>query len=86
MLNVRCGNNSGQNCDGKGSGKETQVQGFTYRGTMNVRHEMYNYTSNNWHHQNNNKSFKEKFGSLNRKIFNMFTIKDSNTWNITHSV
>jgi hypothetical protein len=68
MLNVRCGNNSGQNCDGKGSGKgsgkETQVQEFTYRVTTNLGHEMYNYTSNTWHYQNNNKGLKKNLEAL----------------------
>jgi len=61
VLTVRCGNNSGQECEGKGSTKEIQIQEFTYRGTTNVGHEMFDYTSNNWRHYNSNKRFKEKF-------------------------
>jgi len=33
-----------------------------------------------------NKSFKEIFGSHNRKTFNRFTTKHSLTWNITHNM
>jgi len=46
---------------------------------------MYDYTSNNWSHWNNNEKLKEKFGSCTRKIFDRFTTKDSYTWNITHN-
>ena len=79
MLTVSCGNKSGQKREGEGSTKETQIQEFMYRGTTNVGHEMFDYTSNNWRHQNSNERFKEKYGSLNRKTFNPFTTKDSNT-------
>jgi hypothetical protein len=40
-----------------------------YRDTMNVEHEMYDYTSSNWSYRNSNKRFKEKFGSHIRKTF-----------------
>ena len=73
MLTVRCGNNKGQNCDRKGGRKGTQVQELTYRGTTNVGHETYDYTSNDWRHQYSKKRFKEKFGSFNRKTFSTFT-------------
>jgi hypothetical protein len=43
-----------------------------YRDTVNVEHEMYDYTGNNWSHRNTNKRFKETFGSHNRKIFSRF--------------
>ena len=56
-----------------------------YRDTMNVEHEMYDYTSNNWSHRNSNKRFKEKFGSHTRKTFSRVTTKDSYTGNITHN-
>jgi hypothetical protein len=36
---------------------------------MNVEHEGYDQTSNNWSHPNNNKTFQEKFGSHTRKKF-----------------
>ena len=54
-----------------------------YRNTMNVEHEMNNYTGNKWSHRNCNKRFKENFGSHTRKIFNTFTTKDSYTRNTT---
>jgi hypothetical protein len=53
---------------------------------MNVKNKMCDSASNNWSHQNSNKTLKEKSGSLKRKTFNTFTTKDSNTWNIMHSV
>jgi len=46
---------------------------FMYRDTANAVHEMYDYTGKNWIQWNGNKSFKEKFGSHARKIFNRFT-------------
>jgi hypothetical protein len=69
----------------KGSRKETKIHEFMYRDTVNVEHEMYDYTGNNWSHLNSNKRFKEKFRSHIRKTFNTFTTKDSYTWNITHN-
>jgi hypothetical protein len=56
-----------------------------YRDTMNVEHEMYDYTGNNWGHRNSNKRFKEKFGSHSMKTFNRFTTNDSCTWSTTHN-
>jgi hypothetical protein len=53
---------------------------------MNVDHEVYDQTSNNWSHPNNNKMFQEKFGSHTRQKFITFTTKDSYTWNITHNM
>jgi len=44
--------------------------------------KMYNYTSNNWSHWNSNEKLKEKF---TRKTLDIFTTKDSYTWNITHN-
>jgi len=52
---------------------------------MNLEHEKYDNTRNNWSHRNSNKWFKEKFGSHNGKIFYSFTNKDSYTRNITHN-
>ena len=44
----------------KESRKETKIKGFMYGDTTQVQHEMYNYTGNNWSHQNGNRRFKEK--------------------------
>ena len=85
MLIVRRGNIHGQKFHAKGSRKEAKIQGFIYRDTMNVKHEMYDYTSNNWSHQNSNKRFKKKFGSHTRKTFSRFTTKDSYTGNVMHN-
>jgi hypothetical protein len=38
-----CVNTNGQKCDAKGSRKETKFQGFMYRDTTKVEHEMYGY-------------------------------------------
>jgi len=40
---------------------------------MNVQPEMYDYTSNNWSHWNNNEKLKEKFGRCKRKTFDRLT-------------
>ena len=85
MPTDRCGNTSGHKCHAKGSRKETKIQEFMYRDTMNVEYEMYDYTSNNWSHQNSNKRLKEKFRSHTRKTLNTFTTKDSYTWYITRN-
>ena len=82
----RHGNIHGQKFHAKGSRKEGKIQEFMYRDAMNVEHEMYDYTSNNWSHRNSNESFKEKFVSHTGKTFNRFTTKDSYTWNITHNI
>jgi len=84
MHTDRCGNTRRQKCSVKGSGKEVKIQEFTYRDTANVEPEMYDCTSNNWSHWNNNEKLKEKFGSCTGKTFDRFTTKDSYTWNITH--
>jgi len=63
---------------------ENKIQGFMYRDTTNMEHEMCDYTANSWSHRNSNKRFKEKFRSHTRKTFSTFTIKDSYTRNITH--
>ena len=47
--------------------------------------KMYDYTSNNWRQWDSNEKLKEKFGSYARKTFDIFTKKDSYTWNITHN-
>ena len=49
------------------------------RDKSNVESEMYDYTSNNWSHWNNNERLKEKFGSCTRETFDRFTTKDSYT-------
>jgi len=82
----RCGNKRRQKCCAKGSGKEVKIQDFMYRDTTNVEPEMYDCTSNNWSHWNNNEKFKEKFGSCTKKTFDRFTTKDSYTWNITQVI
>jgi len=41
--------------------------------------------NNNWSHWNSNEKIKEKFGNCTRKTFDMFTTKDSCTWNIAHN-
>jgi len=55
--------------------KENKIQEFMYRGTTNVEHGMYDYTSNNWSYQNSNRRFKEKSGCHTKTTFNRFTIK-----------
>ena len=62
MHNDRCGNTRRQKCRAKGSGKEVKIHEFRYRDTTNVEPEMFDYTSNNWSHCNNNEKLKEKFG------------------------
>lgn len=42
----RCGNTSGQECHTKEGRKESKIQDFIYRDTMNVEHEMHGDTSN----------------------------------------
>ena len=49
-----------------------------------MENAMYDYTGNNWSHQNSNKRFKEKYGIHIRKTLNGFPTKDSYTRNITH--
>ena len=56
-----------------------------YRDTASMEHEMYDYTGNNWSHRNGNKRLKEKFISHSNKTFNIFTTKDSCTWNVTRN-
>jgi hypothetical protein len=48
-----------------------------YRDTVDMKHEMYDYTGNNWSHRNSNKRFKEKYGIHIRKTLNEFPTKDS---------
>ena len=85
MHTNRCDNTRRQKSCAKGSGKEVKIQEFMYRDTTNVEPEMYDYTSNNWNHWNNNEKLKEKFESCARKTFDTFTTKVSYTWNITHN-
>jgi hypothetical protein len=54
MHTDRCRNTRRQKCCAKGSGKEVKIQEFRFRDTTNVEPEMYDYTSNNWNHWNNN--------------------------------
>jgi hypothetical protein len=48
-----------------------------YRYTINVEPEMYDYSGDNWSHQNSNKMFKGIFGNDTRKTFSRFAIKVS---------
>ena len=41
--------------------------------------------NNNNNNNNNNEKLKEKFGNYTRKTCDLFTTKDSYTWNITHN-
>jgi len=52
-----CGNTSRQKCYATGSRKETKIQEFMYRDTMNVECEMYDYMGNNWKQWISNKRF-----------------------------
>ena len=81
MNKTKQNNNNNNN----NNNKDVKMQEFMYRGTMNVEHEMYDYTNNNWSHWNSNEKLKEKFGSCTRKTFDRFITKDSYNWNITHN-
>ena len=48
---------------------------FMNRDTMNVEHEIYDCTGNNWDCWNSNNMFKEKFGSHTRNTFSRLTTK-----------
>jgi len=85
MHTDRCGNIREQKCRAKGSGKEIKIQEYVYGDTTNVEPEMYGYTGNKWNHWNSNEKLKEKSGSCTGKTFDIFTTKDSYTWNITHN-
>jgi len=53
MDTARCGNICRQKCDAKGSRKKNKLKYRRIcRGTMDVEHEMYDYTGNNWSHWN----------------------------------
>jgi len=56
-----------QKCNAKGSGKGAKIQEFLYRDTMNVEHDMYDYTGNNWSHWNSNKSLTKNLEAIPRK-------------------
>jgi hypothetical protein len=43
------------------------------------------YNNNNWSHWNSNEKLQERCGRYARKTFDIFTTKDSYTWNITHN-
>ena len=49
-----CGNTHRQKCHANGSRKELKYKSL-FRDTTNVEREMYDYTGDNWSHQNNNK-------------------------------
>jgi hypothetical protein len=63
----RCGNTCRQKCHTKGSREETKIQEFVYKDTTHMEQEMYDYTSNNWSHQNSNKRFKENLEAIPEK-------------------
>jgi hypothetical protein len=69
MHTDRCGNTSGQECQAKGSRKETKIQEFMYeyRDTTDVEHEMYDDTGINLGHRSSNKRFKENFKAIPAK-------------------
>jgi hypothetical protein len=67
-----------------GSGKE-KVRESRYRNKANVEPEMYDCTSYDWSHWNNNEKLKEKSGSYTRKTFERFTTADSYIWNVTYN-
>ena len=54
-----CGNTSGQECHTKEGRKESKIQEFMCRDTMNVEYEMHGDTSNKWGHSNSNKGVSE---------------------------
>jgi len=56
--------------------KQLKYKEFMCKDTTNVEYEMYDCTSNNWHHRKRNKRYKEKSGSHTRKTLNRFTTKD----------
>jgi hypothetical protein len=85
MHTERCGNICRQKFCAKGSGKEVKIQECRCRDKINLKTEMYNYTSKNWSHWYINEKLKEKFASYARKTFDRFTTKDSYTWNIAHN-
>jgi hypothetical protein len=58
---------------------------FIIRERTNVKHEMYDYTGNNWSHMSSNKRFKENFGSHTREIFNRFNQRQPYL-NFTHNM
>ena len=60
------------------------IEEFVCRGTPSAEHKMCDYTGSNRSHRNSNKSLKEICRIHTRKTFNIFTTKDSCTWNITH--
>jgi hypothetical protein len=55
-----CGNTSGEKCYTKEGRKESKIQEFMYRDTMNVEHKMHGDTSKKWGHWNSNKGVSEK--------------------------
>jgi hypothetical protein len=62
---------------------KNKIHEFTYKNTMNVEYQIFNYTCNNLSQGNSDKRFIEKSASQTRKTFNTFTTKDSYTCNIT---
>jgi hypothetical protein len=81
----RCGNTNRQKCHTKGSRKDTKIQAFVYRDTINVGCEMYDHIGNDWSHWKSNKRLRKKFGSYTRKTFNRCIMKDSYRLFIIHT-
>jgi len=67
------------------SANSNKIQEFIYRDTGNLKHDICDNTSNKWGHRTSNERLKEMLGSHTRKTFNIFTAKDSYTWNMTRN-
>jgi hypothetical protein len=66
--------------------KETKIQGFMYRDTTNVGHELCDYTGGNWSHRNCNKRFKGKFRSHTRKTFTTDSLQNTAVLGTSHTI
>jgi len=67
MHTDRWGNTTGEECQAKGSRKETQIHEFMFRDTKNVVHEMCDCTGNNWGHWDSNRRYTEKRRGYTRR-------------------
>jgi hypothetical protein len=72
-----------RNVTQKKAEKESKIQEFMYRDTMNVEHEMHGDTSNKWG-QVTKGLVKRKTGGNSRKIFNRLTTENM-YWNCAHN-
>ena len=59
MSTRRCGNTSEEKCQAKGSREEPKMQGFVYRNTANVEHDICDLIGNNWSHSSSDKSLQK---------------------------